>query len=186
MEKDKQFDAAQAIPAAGKKKYVPPRMRVIPLGPQRLLAASGPLPSFDICAGRTYDSLVIYARDFASASDFADEVRSKLSRESLMSDPAGVASWANSQSWSPSSPFNYPVYGLPGAPTLGEFLQSAVITNAVSSPSVGQYYVPGRLTHYLDWGVKLVGYVPGQYSFTVNGSYGDTECFIDGACYGYL
>ncbi|MBR1732686.1 MAG: hypothetical protein IJ729_02945 [Alloprevotella sp.] len=35
-------DAAQAAaPAEGKKKYVPPTMQVIPLGPQRMLATSG-------------------------------------------------------------------------------------------------------------------------------------------------
>ena len=34
--------AAGAASAAGKKEYVPPRMEVIPLGPQRLLATSGP------------------------------------------------------------------------------------------------------------------------------------------------
>ena len=34
-------EAAQAAPAEGKKEYVPPRMQVIPLGPQRLLATSG-------------------------------------------------------------------------------------------------------------------------------------------------
>ena len=34
-------DAAQAAPAGGKKKYVPPTMQVIPLGPQRMLATSG-------------------------------------------------------------------------------------------------------------------------------------------------
>ena len=44
MEKDKQFDAAQAAPAVVKKKYVPPRMQVIPLGPQRMLATSGEEP----------------------------------------------------------------------------------------------------------------------------------------------
>ena len=37
-------DAAQAAPAEGKKKYVPPRMEVIPLGPQRMLATSGEPP----------------------------------------------------------------------------------------------------------------------------------------------
>ncbi|MBR1732531.1 MAG: hypothetical protein IJ729_02155, partial [Alloprevotella sp.] len=32
---------AGSAPAEGKKEYVPPRMQVIPLGPQRLLATSG-------------------------------------------------------------------------------------------------------------------------------------------------
>ena len=35
------MDAAQAAPAAERKEYVPPRMQVIPLGPQRMLATSG-------------------------------------------------------------------------------------------------------------------------------------------------
>ena len=34
-------DASGAAPAEGKKKYVPPTMQVIPLGPQRMLATSG-------------------------------------------------------------------------------------------------------------------------------------------------
>ena len=42
-------DAAQAAPAEGKKKYVPPRMEVIPLGPQRMLATSGGLPYKEGC-----------------------------------------------------------------------------------------------------------------------------------------
>ena len=35
------MDASGSAPAEGKKKYVPPTMQVIPLGPQRMLATSG-------------------------------------------------------------------------------------------------------------------------------------------------
>ena len=55
-------DTAQAAPAAGKKKYVPPTMQVIPLGPQRMLATSAPItlsvPTYDyyFCCNGDYST----------------------------------------------------------------------------------------------------------------------------------
>ncbi|MBR1713124.1 MAG: hypothetical protein IJ722_06950 [Alloprevotella sp.] len=178
-------DAAEgAVPAAGTKKYVPPTMQVIPLDPQRLLATSGGLPVYDVCDGLIYDPLYIFFPD-GDWSAHIDEVTRMLSSGSLTSDPAGVASWANSQSWSAPAPFSYPFYDLPGHVSLTTLLQSAVITSAESSVKAGKAYTNGRIIS-VNWGFTISGYVPDQYSFTLNGSFGDTECFTTDACYGSL
>ncbi|MBR1712796.1 MAG: hypothetical protein IJ722_05280, partial [Alloprevotella sp.] len=57
------MDASGSAPAEGKKKYVPPTMQVIPLGPQRMLAtsASGAVPCTDYCVAVGRDASNIYS-----------------------------------------------------------------------------------------------------------------------------
>ncbi|MBR1732807.1 MAG: hypothetical protein IJ729_03575 [Alloprevotella sp.] len=174
-------DAAEgAVPAAGRKKYVSPAMQVIPLDPQRLLATSGGLPIYDICTGQDYDPQFLGSPG-GSSRDFVEYM---LSTESLMSDPVGFVSWANRQSWTSPAPLSDTIAGLPGSPTLGELLQSAVLTNVTSESRVGQHY-PHIPTYTVDWTFILEGYVPGEYSFTVYGSYGSGAWYLAGGehCY---
>ena len=178
-------DAEGAVPAAGRKKYVPPTMQVIPLDPQRLLATSGGLPIYDsICTGKDYDKLIARFPD-GDANERMDESRRMLTSEYIMSDPVGFVSWADARMGLPgkqTSPVGVTIYGLPGRPTLGELLQSAVLTNVTSQSRVGKY---NSFLHTVDWTVILEGSVPGEYSFTVYGSYGSGAWYLAGGehCY---
>ena len=178
-------DAAEgAVPAAGRKKYVSPAMQVIPLDPQRLLATSGGLPIYDICTGQDYDKLFARFPD-GDANERMDETRRMLTSEYIMSDPVGFVSWADARMEIPGqqpSPVGVTIYGLPGRPTLGELLQSAVLTNVTSQSRVGK---DNSFLHTVSWTVILEGSVPGEYSFTVYGSYGSGAWYLAGGehCY---
>ena len=57
------MDASGSAPAEGKKKYVPPTMQVIPLGPQRMLATSGEEPPVQVTIyGTPYGDLYHISR----------------------------------------------------------------------------------------------------------------------------
>ena len=77
-------DAMQAAPAEGKRKYVPPRMQVIPLSPQRMLATSG------VSGPPVKVALTLHAVDYY----FSDNCGNSFEKSGSL-DRVGCASFVN-------------------------------------------------------------------------------------------
>ena len=155
-------DAAQAAPAAGKKKYVPPTMQVIPLGPQRMLATSGGLPYKEGCYFYEWDGGTIQ-------KDAADALKAALDPATIKSNPRLLVSALDQAGYSYA--LNQYVYdeGWGKMTPLRNLLNSAVITSAFTDIAHNPYVYSDGSVNRVQFSFDICGYVPDEYEFCVEG-----------------
>ncbi|MBR1713108.1 MAG: hypothetical protein IJ722_06870, partial [Alloprevotella sp.] len=161
------MDASGSAPAEGKKKYVPPTMQVIPLGPQRLLATSGALPHEEYCYVSIEDPL-----GAACGGDCTAEIRQKITAGNIKSNPRQFVQ--DMESLGLGHVFSY--YN---GPDLKGLLNSAVITDATID--LYTFHGTGASYTYVDFSFALDGYVPDEYAFHLEGfigSYGSSRVYF--------
>ncbi|MBR1712096.1 MAG: hypothetical protein IJ722_01655 [Alloprevotella sp.] len=159
-------DAEGAVPAAGRKKYVPPTMQVIPLGPQRMLATSGGLPQNEGCYYYEWDGGTV-------PKDVADAVIAALDPATLQSNPRLLVSALEQAGFSYA--LNQYVYdaGWGIMTTLRNLLNSAVITSASTDIAHDGYVYSNGTVSHVQFSFDICGYVPDEYEFCVGALFYD-------------
>ena len=160
-------DAAQAAPAAGKKKYVSPTMQVIPLGPQRMLATSGGLPYEEGCFYDGHDGIDV-------PQETADAITAALDPATLQSNPGLLVSALEQSPYKWALDTGIYTKDSRNLTTLRGLLNSAVFTSASTEVDYEPFtWSNGVTAGELEFAFFLCGYIPDEYEFCVGGIFED-------------